>query len=119
LLRGLTGEGLLRDRLAGVASYMAPRVLGRFDDEPILKEQMLDIYNRLSYVEAGPGDDGKINATVKRLTAAPPSLEGPVGAAAPLLGSAVPLRRPDQEARSIADDIVSLVFSELRRIDGE
>jgi hypothetical protein len=93
LLRGLTGEGLLRDRLAGVASYMAPRVLGRFDDEPILKEQMLDIYNRLSYVEAGPGDDGKIDATVKRLT--------------------------DQEARSIADDIVSLVFSELRRIDGE
>jgi hypothetical protein len=93
MLQELTSERSLRDRLAGVASYMAPRVLGRFDDEPILKEQMLDIYNRLSYVEAGPGDDGKIDATVKRLT--------------------------DQEARRIADDIVSLVFSELRRIEGE
>ena len=93
MLRRLTGEGSLRDRLAGVANYMAPRVLGKFDDDPILKEQMLDIYNRLSYVEAGPGDDGKIDATVKRLT--------------------------DQEACSIADDIVSLVFSELRRIEGE
>src|ERR1700686_164785 len=89
MLRGLAGEGSLRDRLAGVASYMAPRVLGRFEDDAILKEQMLDIYNYLSYVKAGPGDEGDIEATVKRLT--------------------------DQEARRVADDIVSLVFSEMRR----
>jgi hypothetical protein len=93
MLRGLAGEGSLRDRLAGVASYIYPRLMGKFEDDFILKEQMLDIYNRLSYIEAGPGDDGNIDATVKRLT--------------------------DQEARSIADDIVSLVFSEMRRIEKE
>ncbi len=47
MVRGLTGEGSLRDRLAGVASYMAPRVLGKFDDDPVLKEQMLDIYRAI------------------------------------------------------------------------
>jgi hypothetical protein len=47
----------------------------------------------LSYIEAGPGDDGNIDGMVKRLT--------------------------DQEARSIADEIVSLVFSEMRRIEEE
>ena len=85
MLRGLAGEGS--------ASYMAPRVLGRFEDDAILKEQMLDIYNYLSYVKAGRGDDGDIDATVKRLT--------------------------DQEARRVADDIVSLVFSEMRRFEEE
>jgi hypothetical protein len=45
---------------------------------------MLRIYERLSHVEAGPGNDGNIDATTKRLT--------------------------DEEARSIADDIVGLTF---------
>jgi hypothetical protein len=53
MLRGLAGEGSLRDRLAGIASYIYPRLMGKFEDDFILKEQMLDIYNRLSYIEAG------------------------------------------------------------------
>jgi hypothetical protein len=91
-LSGRVADRPLRHRLASVANYMAPRVFNKFEDDLVLKEQMLDIFNWLSYVQAGPDDDGNIDATVKRLT--------------------------DEEACSIANDIVSLVFSEMRRLEG-
>jgi hypothetical protein len=93
MVDGLAVEGPLRQRLAAIAKYMAPRVESSREEEPVLKAQMLEILQRLSHVKAAPSDDGDIDATVKRLT--------------------------DEDARSIAHDIVELVFSELRREPGD
>ncbi len=82
MVQGLADEGLLRDRLVGVATYLAPRIMGKFPDEPVMQGKLEKILDRLSHVPAGPGDDGKIDATVKHLS--------------------------DAEARSIAHDIVDL-----------
>lgn len=86
----LASDAPLRTRLASIAIFIGPRICGEFDDEPVLLSKMRAIYARL--VEAGPGDDGKIDATTKSLS--------------------------DEQARTIASEIVSLVFSEIRRAEG-
>ena len=72
-------------------AYMGLRIFGLFEDsdEPVLRGKMLEIYERLSKViNAGPDDDGNIVATAKRLS--------------------------DDEAKSIAHDIVPLAFDAVR-----
>ena len=82
MVQGLADEGPLRDRLVGVATYSAPRIVGKFHAEPVMQEKLKKILDRLLHVQAGSGDDGKIDTTVKHLS--------------------------DAEARSIAHDIVDL-----------
>jgi hypothetical protein len=87
MIIALVADVPLRERLAGIATYMGQRILGSFEDsdEPVLKRKMAEIYERLTKVKAGPDDDGDIDATVKRLS--------------------------DEEAKSIAHDIVGLAFN--------
>jgi hypothetical protein len=94
--RGLTKEGPLRQRLASVAEYLAPRVCyfrpvpgERTDVEMKLQK----IYARLSHVEAGPEDDGSIEATVKRLS--------------------------DQEVSEIADEVFDLFTAHHKAASAE
>jgi hypothetical protein len=84
MLNGLVGDQPLRKRLADAAGYLIPRVYNKFEDDPVLKGKLLAIAERLTKAKAGPGDDGNIDATCKRLT--------------------------DQEARSIAEAIVGIAF---------
>jgi hypothetical protein len=84
MVQGLVSDAPLRQRLRDVAYYLGPRIAGKFDDPQPIKGKLEGIYRRLSHGEAGPGDDGNIDATTKRLT--------------------------DEEAKSIASDIVSLFF---------
>ena len=80
MVQALVTEAPLRERLRDAAIYVAPRMSEKFKDDSKLRE----IYHRLSHVEAGPDDDGTIDATIKRLT--------------------------DEEANKLASDIVSLFF---------
>jgi hypothetical protein len=89
MLNELVGPEPLRDRLTNVAGYLVPRIYGQFEDDPVLKGKMLGIAERLTKVKAGPGDDGNIDATCKRFS--------------------------DEEASSIAKDIVAIAFEEMER----
>src|SRR5690349_13318293 len=86
MVEGLVGPAPLRERLAGVAGYLVPSISGKFEDDPVLKGKLLGIKERLT---KGPGDDGDIDATCKRLS--------------------------DEDARSVAEDIVGIAFEEMER----
>lgn len=65
----LVSDGPLRQRLAGAAMYL--RRLGwpeDFHGDEEAKRRWEQIIHDLTHVEAGPGDDGNIDATTKRLT---------------------------------------------------
>lgn len=40
MVQGLADEGPLRDRLVGVATYLAPRIVGKFHAEPVMQEKL-------------------------------------------------------------------------------
>jgi hypothetical protein len=60
-IAGLATDQPLRQRLADIATYLAPRVNNRFPGEPKLKAAMLGIVGRLSHVrstlESSPTND--------------------------------------------------------------
>jgi hypothetical protein len=89
----LATDAPLRKRLANIGAYIGPRIICEYENEPILLKALRAIYGRLSHVEAGPGDEDNIDATTKRLS--------------------------DEEARWIAHDIVSLAFTEMRRVESK
>jgi hypothetical protein len=37
MVQGLADEGPLKERLAGVAIYLGPRIMGEFEDEPTMQ----------------------------------------------------------------------------------
>jgi cytochrome c553 len=79
----LVQDAPIKFRLALVANYLNQRVHDHLDDEPELAE----IVKRLRKIKAGSGDDGDIDATVKRLS--------------------------DDDAREIAQDIVRVAFEKM------
>jgi hypothetical protein len=89
MLYALVGDEPLR-RLGGVAGCLIPRIYNEFEDDPVLKGKLLEIAERLTSVETGPGDYDNIDATVNWLS--------------------------DQEAKEIAHNIVSVAFEEIERL---
>ncbi len=62
----LTSEGPLRDRLAFAAIYIDRLLPEDLADTPYLSAWQ-QIREDLTWVEAGPGDLGNIDATIKRM----------------------------------------------------
>ena len=87
---GLVGDAPLRTRLAAVGGYLIPRIHNKFEDDFVLKGKLLEIAERLTKIRAGRDDDGDLDATCKRLS--------------------------DDEAKSIAHDIVAIAFEEINRL---
>jgi hypothetical protein len=63
----VTGPGPLRERLAAAAIYLIRLTAKNFPDRATAKV-FEGIREDLTIFEAGPGDDGAIDATTKRLT---------------------------------------------------
>jgi hypothetical protein len=75
-------SALSSEAISRSISSMPPGISNTFQDPPVIKAKLQQILHRLSCVDAGPGDDGNIDPTTKRLS--------------------------DQVARQIAQDIVRL-----------
>jgi hypothetical protein len=63
----VTGPGPLRERLAAAAIHLIRLTAKNFPDRATAKV-FEGIREDLTIIEAGPGDDGTIDATTKRLT---------------------------------------------------
>ena len=62
----LISDGPLRKRLAGAALYVIRLMPAHFANSEHLKAWQ-QIRDDLTWVEAGPGDEGNIDATIKRM----------------------------------------------------
>jgi hypothetical protein len=62
----LISDGPLRKRLAAAALYIIRLMPVHFANSEHLKAWQR-IYDDIAWVEAGPGDDGNIDATIKRM----------------------------------------------------